>query len=116
MWRAARIGVVAGLVNRNSLLYRRKAGWDGYAGARWDSPEAARNWGASLDPPASAVRWGTSVLLPGGSALARLLDPLPPRRLPWGSFLAVCWLKIPEYCPPDSSEIKNPYPSHVVTS
>ena len=93
MWRVARIGVVAGLLNRRSLLYRRKASRGGYAGARWDTPEAARNWGAHLDPPAGGARWGTAVLLPGGSAVARLLDPLPPRRLPWGSFQAVCWLR-----------------------
>jgi len=91
MWRAARIGVVAGLVNRNSLLYRRKAGWGGYAGARWDTPEAAREWGARLDPPASAVRWGTAVFLPGGSLAARATERLLPRSLPWGSFLALCW-------------------------
>jgi len=115
MWRVARIGVVAGLLNRNSLLYRRKAGRGGYAGARWDTPEEAREWGARLDPPASAVRWGTTVLLPGGSVLARLLDPLPPRRNPWGSFLAVCWLKNPDLCPPDSSEMKNRNPPHDIT-
>ncbi|MEF8943551.1 MAG: methyltransferase domain-containing protein [Desulfohalobiaceae bacterium] len=115
MWRVARIGIVAGLLNRRSLLYRRKAGRGGYAGARWDTPEAARKWGAGLDPPISAVRWGSTVLLPGGSALARLLDPLPARRNPWGSFLAVCWLKSLRSFHFDSQVMKNRNPSHDVT-
>jgi SAM-dependent methyltransferase len=93
MWRVARCGVVVGLLNRTSLLCRRKAGRGGYAGARWDSLEAARKWGSRLDPAASLLSYGTAVILPGGSAIARLLEPMLPRRLPWGAFLALCWHK-----------------------
>lgn len=91
MWRAAGCGIVVGLLNRKSLLYRRKAGRGGYAGARWDTPAIAGQWGARLAPPPNSVRWGTAVFLPEGSPTARTLERVLPRRLPWGSFLAMFW-------------------------
>lgn len=91
MWRTARHGIVVGLLNRTSLLYRRKTGRGGYSGARWDTLATAREWGARLDPPPVSMRWGTAVFLPGVSATARTVERLLPRRLPWGAFLALCW-------------------------
>lgn len=91
MWQAARRGIVVGLLNRRSLLYRRKAGQGGYAGARWDNLASAREWGSRLDPPPDSVRWSTGVFLPDGSLTARALERVLPHRLPWGAFLAVCW-------------------------
>ena len=91
MWRVARRGIVVGLLNRNSMLYRRKAGSGGYAGARWDRASSVRSWGHLLDPQPRFMQWGTTVFFPGGSIPARILDHLLPKRLPWGSFLAFCW-------------------------
>jgi SAM-dependent methyltransferase len=91
MWRTARRGIIVGLLNRRSLLYLRKAGKGGYAGARWDTPADAREWGSRLDPPPRTMRWGTAVFLPHGTATARTLERMLPRHLPWGAFLAVCW-------------------------
>jgi SAM-dependent methyltransferase len=91
MWRTASQGIVLGLLNRKSILYRRKAGRGGYAGTRWDTLATARKWGARLDPPPVSMRWGTAVFLPDGNATARTVERLLPRRLPWGAFLAICW-------------------------
>jgi SAM-dependent methyltransferase len=91
MWRTASRGIVVGLLNRKSALYRRKAGKDGYAGARWDTLATALEWGARLDPPPVSVHWATAVFLPGGSIMARTIERVFPRRLPWGAFQAVCW-------------------------
>ena len=93
MWRVARHGVVVGLLNRRSLLHRRKAGSGGYAGARWDTLADAQTWATGLQPAPAALRWGTAVLGPGGSRPARLLEPALPRHLPWGAFLAVYWAR-----------------------
>jgi SAM-dependent methyltransferase len=93
MWRVARRGVLVGLLNRRSLLHRRKAGRGGYAGARWDTLAEARQWAAGLGPTPAATRWGTAVLLPGGGPLARTVERLAPRPLPWGAFLALYWVK-----------------------
>jgi SAM-dependent methyltransferase len=65
MWRVARHGMLIGLLNRKSLLYRRKAGKGGYRGVRWDDPSAVRKWGMLLDPSAKLERWGTAVFFPG---------------------------------------------------
>jgi len=91
LWRVARCGVLLGLLNRNSLLCRRKAGKGGYRGVRWDSLSALRQWGARLDPAPSFERWGTAVFLPDATAFARLLERCLPGHCPWGGFLAVFW-------------------------
>lgn len=91
MWRTANRGIVVGLLNRESVLYRRKAGRGGYAGARWDTLATALEWGARLDPSPDSMRWGTAVFLPGGTITARTMERVLPRRLPWGAFLALCW-------------------------
>ncbi|WJW76507.1 class I SAM-dependent methyltransferase [Thiohalobacter sp. IOR34] len=93
MWRVARRGVVLGLLNRHSVLYRRKQGQGGYAGARWDSLAEVRRWCAALSP-APRLRAGTAIFLPAGGALARLAERLLPARLPWGGFLAVVLEKV----------------------
>ena len=93
MWRVARRGVLVGLLNRRSLLHRRKAGRGSYAGARWDTPTDAADWARRLDPAPVRMRWGTAVFFPGGGRAARLAEPLLPRKLPWGAFLAVQWAK-----------------------
>ncbi len=93
MWRVARRGVLVGLLNRHSLLYARKAGRGGYAGARWDTLARAESWARDLAPPPAERRWGTAVFLPGGGSPARILEPLLPAHLPLGAFLAVLWEK-----------------------
>ena len=89
MWRVCRRGVVLGLLNRHSLLYRQKRGRGSYRGARWDTWREVREWLAMLNPPPQRVRHGSGVFLPAGHALARLCERLLPRQLPWGGFLAV---------------------------
>jgi SAM-dependent methyltransferase len=91
MWRAARRGVLLGLLNRRSLLFRRKAGRGGYAGARWDDLATIRKWEAELDLGAAVRRLGTAVFFPGGSLLARKVEVCIPAAIPWGAFLAVYW-------------------------
>lgn len=93
MWRVARRGVLVGLLNRRSLLFLRKAGKGGYAGARWDNLADARQWAEHLSPPPQKLKWGTAVLSPSAGPVVRLLEPRLPRHLPWGAFLALCWFK-----------------------
>ena len=88
MWRISRRGILLGLLNRNSLLYLRKAGKGGYKGARWDDFFKVHKWIGSLEPAPSKIRWGTAVVFPGGSAFARSFEQLMPKRFPFGSFLA----------------------------
>ena len=93
MWRVARSGVLVGLLNRKSLLYRRRAGKGGYIDARWDSLSTVKTWGALLDPPVGIWRWGTAVFLSDGTTSARILESCLPSCLPWGGFLAAFWGK-----------------------
>lgn len=88
MWRVCRRGVVLGLLNRHSLLHRQKAGSGGYAGARWDTPAAVRQWAGAL-PGVGALRMGSAIFLPGGGPPARIGERLLPARLLKGGFLAV---------------------------
>ncbi|HKJ76151.1 MAG TPA: class I SAM-dependent methyltransferase [Gammaproteobacteria bacterium] len=87
MWRVCRRGVLLGLLNRHSLLYRRKAGRGGYRGARWDTAEAVEEWAQSLSGVAG-IETGTAIHLPGGGPVARLLETVVGSNLPWGAFLA----------------------------
>lgn len=89
LWRVSRRGVVLGLLNRRSLLYRRKQGRGAYRGARWDTVGQVQCWIDGLDPPPTRQRFRTAVFLPGGGAPARLVETLLPAVLPWGGFLAV---------------------------
>ena len=92
MWRVSRLGVVLGLLNRNSLLHMRKQGQGGYQGARWDSMREVEHWCAGLRPQ-PRIRSGTCVLLPGGGWLARRAESCIPASIPWGGFLAVALLR-----------------------
>ncbi|HSJ47783.1 MAG TPA: class I SAM-dependent methyltransferase, partial [Gammaproteobacteria bacterium] len=89
MWRVSRHGVVLGLLNRHSLLYRQKRGSGSYAGARWDSWEDARRWIGALDPTPVVVKHRTAIFLPAGGRMARVAEQLLPGELPWGGFLAL---------------------------
>jgi len=89
MWRVAQGGVLLGLLNRQSLLYRQKQGRGAYRGARWDTLENIREWIKTLSPVPISMRSATAVFFPGGGMLAQGLERLFPASLPWGSFLAV---------------------------
>ncbi len=88
MWRVSRRGVLLGLLNRRSLLFRQKAGRVAYRGARWDDHAAVREWAHGL-PGLAACRSATAIFFPGGSIWSRWSESLLPARLPWGGFLAV---------------------------
>ncbi len=88
MWRVTRRALVVGVLNRHSLLFRRKAGQGGYRGARWDSSAELRAWCAGLHPR-PRCRLATAIFLPGGGPLARWLEAGLPSALPWGGFLAL---------------------------
>jgi len=89
MWRVSGKAVCLGLLNRHSLLYRRKAGRGAYSGARWDTVAQVRQWARHMSPP-PRLRIHSAVFAPSGGALARGVERLLPARLPWGGFLAVC--------------------------
>lgn len=93
MWRVARRGVILGLLNRHSLLYRHKRHSPGYAGARWDSRDEVQAWIDTLAPRPQAVRQGTAVFLPSADAPARAIESLLSPRIPWGGFMAVALFK-----------------------
>lgn len=88
LWRVSRRGVVLGLLNRRSLLYRFKHGRGAYRGARWDRLSAVRRWCADLEPQPH-IAYSSGVFFPGGGWLARRLEDALPASLPWGGFLAV---------------------------
>ncbi len=101
MVRVARRRVVVGLLNRHSLLWRDKGkgGARGaYRGAHWHKAGDLRATLAALRVRRARLR--TAVSLPGGSACARLAEPLLPGCLPWGAFLAVGIDRVPEDLPP----------------
>lgn len=79
-----------GLLNRHSLLWRRKGrkgGSGGYAGAKWHSPAEAEALFEGMAVRDLEIH--TAVFLPGGGWVARALEPGRPSRLPWGAFLCV---------------------------
>lgn len=88
MWRVARHAVLLGLLNRHSLLYRRKRDRGAYRGARWDTPAEVRHWARQLEP-APRVTARSAIFMPGGRAFARAAEAVLPSMLPWGAFLAV---------------------------
>ncbi|VAW75932.1 hypothetical protein MNBD_GAMMA15-949 [hydrothermal vent metagenome] len=89
MWRVSRQGIVLGLLNRNSLLYRSKHNSGSYRGARWDRWTEVEQWVAQLTPVSIEHRHKTAISLPNGGSLSRLAEQLLPGRLPWGGFIAV---------------------------
>jgi len=88
MWRVSRHGMVLGLLNRHSLLYRQKHGSGGYTGARWDTARDVGKWIRDLQPE-PRVRMRYCIFLPGGGRLSMMAEYVIPQRLPVGSFLAV---------------------------
>ncbi len=88
MWRVCRRGVILGLLNRQSLLYRFKHDRGGYRGARWDRLDDVRRWCNALDPR-PRMSFATGVFLPGGGRLAQRIETWVPATIPWGGFLAV---------------------------
>jgi len=98
MWRVAHRGVLLGLLNRRSLLYRQKQGRGAYRGARWDSLDNVIKWIEILSPKPAVVKPATAVFMPGAGMGAKILERLLPSSLPWGSFLAVY---IKKNCSPD---------------
>ncbi len=89
MWRLASRGVLLGLLNRRSLLYRQKQGRGAYRGARWDTLVDVRRWIDILSPQPVGLKSATAIFLPDAGVDARMLERLLPASLPWGSFLAV---------------------------
>jgi SAM-dependent methyltransferase len=88
MWRVSRRGMVLGLLNRRSLLYRQKHGMGSYGGARWDSLADVKAWAARLQP-VPCLETGYAIFLPGGGTLARMTEKRLPSCIPFGGFLAV---------------------------
>ncbi|OOZ39714.1 hypothetical protein BOW53_10365 [Solemya pervernicosa gill symbiont] len=89
MWRVTRRGVVLGLLNRHSLLYRQKAGRGGYTGARWDDLTTVKRWIGGLQPRPQRLMVGSALFLPGGGWIARVIEPAIPYRTPLGGLLAM---------------------------
>ncbi|MEW6489096.1 MAG: methyltransferase domain-containing protein [Thermodesulfobacteriota bacterium] len=88
--RVTRRRFAVGLLNRQSLLYRRK-GKDGgsgsYRGAVWHRPREAKGLFRGLLATDLSVR--TAVFLPSGNPWARGAERLLPSFLPWGGLLVV---------------------------
>lgn len=79
-----------GLLNRNSLLWLQKGRGDGsgaYRGAHWHTTGEVAAVMESL--PVTDVRYSFGVFLPGGRAVARMVERALPAVLPLGSFMAV---------------------------
>lgn len=86
--RVARRRFALGLLNRDSLLYRAKSRDAGaYAAARWHRGASVAALLSGL--PVRDRRLTTAIFVPGGGALARMLESLAPSGLPWGGFIAV---------------------------
>jgi len=93
MWRVCRKGVMLGLLNRDSRLYRERERHPGYAGARWDSAQDVHAWVAMLDEKSASIRTATAVHYPSGTVFSRIMERVFPVASPHGSFLAVYLLK-----------------------
>ena len=87
MWRVSRHGMVLGLLNRRSLLYRQKHGRGSYSGARWDTAAEVRAWASRLQP-APHLKFAYAVFHPGGGVLARAIERTVPANIPLGGFCA----------------------------
>jgi len=90
MWRVSRRALSLGLLNRHSLLYRKKHGRGSYLGARWDTAgEVLKAWVPTLVPAPRAIAARSAVFLPQGTRMAQWSEQWLPGILPWGGFLAV---------------------------
>jgi ubiquinone/menaquinone biosynthesis C-methylase UbiE len=88
--RVARKRFVLGLLNRHSMLYRKK-GRDGgigaYRGAHWHTVSEIHDLLCGLAVRDVLVR--TAVFAPSAGVAARVIERLVPNLLPWGAFIAV---------------------------
>lgn len=88
MLRVARSRIALGLLNRHSLLYQlkgRRGGSGAYRGAQWHTVREARRLLSECNAHKIAVR--SAIFVPGGGAMARVLENTIPSRLPLGGFL-----------------------------
>jgi len=92
MWRVSRHGMVLGLLNRHSLLYRQKHGGGSYTGARWDALADVKTWATRLQPDPH-IKTGYAIFLPGGGTLARITEKMFLSCIPLGGFLAIALSK-----------------------
>jgi len=83
--RVARRRFAIGWLNRNSLLYRQKAGSGAYRGATWHTPQQVHAFFHGL--PVANLKLTSAVFLPGAGLTARAVEHLLPNRLPWGALL-----------------------------
>lgn len=88
MLRVSRNGVMLGLLNRHSLLYYQKKNSSGYKGARWDTKTEVIKWCDNLNYKVETSVL-SSVWFPDAGILARLIENIVPKTIPYGSFLAV---------------------------
>ncbi|MFQ5642264.1 MAG: class I SAM-dependent methyltransferase [Thiogranum sp.] len=96
MWRVTRNAVVLGLLNRHSLLHRKKQGRGSYTGARWDTAdEVLKQWLPGLAPAPGKVMLRSGVFFPRGNTMARWSEHWLPGTLWRGAFLAVGLRKQP---------------------
>lgn len=79
MWRVTKRGMILGLLNSASLLYRRKHGKGAYTDARWDAIGDVQRWVHVLSPTPVQLLWRTGIFFPDGSPSARLMERLLPR-------------------------------------
>ena len=89
MWRVSRKGVMLGLLNRNSLLYRERNKHPGYRGARWDGNNDVQIWIDKLPDLPGRIQIKSAVFFPTAGILARAVENFMPTSLPIGSFLGV---------------------------
>ena len=88
MLRVSRHGVILGLLNRHSLLYKQKKHSVSYQGARWDTVSEIKQWYRNINPEMKLVI-KSAVLIPSAGIIARTLETLLPDYFPYASFLAV---------------------------
>lgn len=87
MLRVTRRRFAIGLLNRESLLYGKKAGRGAYQGARWHRPDEVRRLFDGLAVRGLELR--SAVFLPSGSLLARAAEPFAPGRWLRGAIIAI---------------------------
>ncbi len=94
MWRISRKGVMLGLLNRDSLLYRERNSHPGYATARWDDTKGALNWinKLSIEPKDVLIR--SAIFFPKGNCFSRAMEKLTPSWFRYGAFLAIYLKKL----------------------
>lgn len=91
MFRVTRSKVALGLLNRHSILYLqkgRRGGAGAYRGAHWHTAREVRGLLSRVACDVPQLEF--AVFLPSGRLLARSVEIVLPRRLPFGAFLAVC--------------------------